>query len=115
LYVRIWCKLDNVWQYNDYTYFAAGNPDKAMMVSPTPGTTLHGSSVTFQWSAGRCAQYWLSIGNTVGGTDIADYNRGTSLDVGARVPIDGRTIYVRLWCRLDNVWQFIDYTYITGP
>ncbi|MBS1856985.1 MAG: hypothetical protein JST11_16570, partial [Acidobacteria bacterium] len=36
VYVRLWTQLGSAWQYNDYTYKAAGVPEKARMTSPTP-------------------------------------------------------------------------------
>ena len=32
------------------------------------------------------------------------------------LPVDGRTLYVRLWSVIGGVWSFTDYTYTaTGP
>jgi hypothetical protein len=64
IYVTLWTLIGGSWQYNSYTYKAAGVNTKAVMISPTAGSTLSGSSVTFTWSAvsgaGAC---WLDVGS----------------------------------------------------
>jgi len=85
----------------------------AQITSPTPGSTLSGSNVTFAWSAGTgVSQYWLYMGSSLGGLDIYNANQGTnrSVTVG-NIPIDGRLIYVRLWSFIGAGWQWNDYTY----
>jgi hypothetical protein len=86
----------------------------AVMTSPTPGTTLASSAVTFNWTAGfGASQYWLSLGTTgVGSQDI--YNQSTGSAQSATVsdlPGNGGPLYVRLWTLLDGSWVFNDYTY----
>src|SRR5205085_2733376 len=66
LYVRLWTLINGAWQSNDYTYAACasscGTSPAAAITSPLPGTTLSGSSVLFQWTAGTgAARYQLSI------------------------------------------------------
>jgi uncharacterized protein YkwD len=86
---------------------------KAVMTSPAPGSRFSSSTVTFRWNAGTNAdQYWIYVGTTLGGRNIAD--KSASLNRSSRVsgiPTDGRTIYVRLWTRHDDVWSYNDYTY----
>jgi hypothetical protein len=64
IYVTLWTLIGGSWPYNSYTYKAAGVNTKAVMISPTAGSTLSGSSVTFTWSAvsgaGAC---WLDVGS----------------------------------------------------
>ena len=48
VYVRLWTQMGDQWRYRDYTY-KTGQPHKGAMISPSPGTTLSGSSVTFTW------------------------------------------------------------------
>ena len=43
VYVRLWSYLSGGWQYTDYTYKAAGSP-RAVMQSPTPGSTTSSSA-----------------------------------------------------------------------
>ena len=86
----------------------------ASIVSPTPGSTLPGSSVTFSWTTGSgVSQYYLYVGNSFGGSDIYAASQGlaTSATV-SNLPADGRTIYVRLWSYIPSLgWLWRDYTY----
>jgi Metallo-peptidase family M12 len=115
VYVRLWSRISGVWQFNDYTYTAAsgGGAVKAEITSPTPGSTLGSSTVTFAWNTGSgVAEYWLEIGTSVGGTQIYSQSQGTNLSVTVSgLPANGSTVYVRLWSRISGVWQFNDYTY----
>lgn len=76
-------------------------PVTPTITSPTPGSPLAGTTVTFQWTANGAAvtAWWLYIGSSVGGADL--HNSG---DLGASLsttvsglPTDGRQIFVRLW------------------
>ena len=115
LYVRLWSKISGVWQSNDYTYTAAsgGNPTKAQMTSPTPGSTLTSSVVTFTWSAGSgVSEYWVYIGTSPGGYEFYTQSQGASLSVTVSgLSSNGSTLYVRLWSKISGVWQSNDYTY----
>lgn len=86
---------------------------KGVMLSPAPGSTLPGGAVTFQWSAGEgVQQFWLMIGLWPGGNTLYSADQGllTSAPVSG-LPVDGRTIYVRLWSYIDNQWVYNDYQY----
>jgi hypothetical protein len=90
------------------------NPTAAEMTSPPPGSTLTGSSVTFQWSTGSAAtQYWLYVGTTgPGSTNILNENQNTNTSrLVSGLSADGSTLYVRLWSLLPSGWVFNDYTY----
>ena len=67
----------------------------AAMQTPTPGSTLTGSSVTFTWSADADATaYWLDIGNVAGGNQYYQSgNLGNVLGTTAsKLPTDGRMV-----------------------
>src|SRR5205823_6481640 len=88
----------------------------AAITTPASGSTLGGSTVSFQWSAGTgtSSQYWLRVGTTGAGSyDISGalYN-GTSATISA-VPTNGSTIYVRLYSQnvATGVWAANDYPY----
>ena len=114
LYVRLWSLIGGAWQFNDYTYKAAGTTtgQKAAMTTPAPGSTLT-VTTTFAWTSGiGVSQYWLYVGSTSGGSDMYTASQGTNLSVTlCCFPTDGRTIYVRLWSLITGAWQFNDYTY----
>ena len=88
----------------------------ATMSSPTPTTTLTGSSVTLYWNAGtNAARYWLDVGN---GPLTAEYATGaltaTSKTVSG-LPCDGRTLYVSLYTMFNGAADYArppqEYTY----
>ncbi|MBS1859798.1 MAG: hypothetical protein JST11_30790, partial [Acidobacteria bacterium] len=80
------------------------------------GTTLSGANVTFNWSSGTGATaYWLDIGTTAGGFDLFSQTAGMATSQAvANLPLNGNTIYVRLWTALGGAWDFNDYTYTAG-
>jgi len=110
LYVRLWSYFDGLWVNYDYTYTAAS---KAVMLSPTPGSPLTTSTVTFTWSAGvGPTEYWLDVGNSIGSGDIYAGNQGTATSkTVTSIPTDGRPLYVRLWSKISGVWVNNDYRY----
>lgn len=113
LNVRVFAMVNDAWVWGDYTYTAA-SPSKAVMTSPISGSTLTGSSQTFNWSAGTGAlQYWMWIGTSAGAMDL--YNQGQSLNTSATVnglPMNSSTLYVRLFTMMkDGTWQYNNYTY----
>jgi uncharacterized repeat protein (TIGR01451 family) len=83
------------------------------MTSPVNGSTLASATVTFQWTAGTATQYGLWIGSAgVGSANLAAPPGGTNTSYTATgLPADGRTLYVRLWSLVNNIWQYSDYTY----
>lgn len=115
VYVRLWSKLGTSWQhYIDYK-FTATNTSSALaeLTSPPPSSTLTASTVDFRWTGGaNVAKYFLYVGTTPGGSDLASVDVGTNLSqTVANLPTDGSTVYVTLWSRLSSGWQFNAYTY----
>jgi hypothetical protein len=115
LYVRLFTYINNTWQFNDYQYIAFTT--KAIMTSPTPGSTISGGSMTLTWSSATgTTQYWLWIGTVQGGTDL--YNNGQALNTSATIsglPTNGTTVFVRLFTYKNGQWLFNDYSYATAP
>ena len=113
IYVRLHSLMNGAWQFTDYT-LTATTPlgTKAELVSPAAGSTLNSSTVTFRWTGGvGVTQYWLYVGMSQGGFDLANYNMGTQLSaVVPGLPTHGQTIYVRLYSLVNGAWQFSDYT-----
>ena len=114
LYVRLWYRIGELWQFVDQqltatTYVAP------MVLSPISGSTLDHTNIIFQWTANEqpVTNWWFFIGSSIGARDI--YNSG---DLGTKVsqpvmglPTDGRTLYVRLWHRNRGIWRFLDIQY----
>jgi len=114
LYVRLYSLISGAWQYHDYTYTEFTSAVPAVMVSPTPSSTLTGSSVTFTWTAGTgVTEYNLHVGTTgAGSTNIAASGDLTTLtDTISGIPTTGGTLYVRLYSLISGAWQYHDYTY----
>jgi hypothetical protein len=118
IYVRLWTLFTGTlnWQYNDYVYTASTAQAKAVLVTPVPGSTLTGSSVSFNWTTVTAATgYWLDVGTALGVGDLC-----ASGVIVARaytcpaVPINGSIVYIRLWTQLSSGWQRNDYTYVAA-
>ena len=87
---------------------------KAVMTSPTPGSTLPGDTVTFVWSPSVPAStYQVDIGSVPGGIQYYHSgNLGNVLTVTASgLPVDGSPVYVTLWSFLNGQWVNNQYTY----
>ena len=114
VYVRLWAQIAGNWQSIDYTYKAAAATQTAM-TSPTSGATLPGSSATFNWTlAAGVTNAGLWVGTTAGASDL--YFGSPSLGpitttTVSGLPMNGSTVYVRLWAQVAGIWQSIDYTY----
>jgi hypothetical protein len=82
------------------------------MVSPSPGSTFSGSTVTFQWTAGGATAYALTLGSSTRTVDIYNSNtiHTTSVTV-SNIPTDGRTVYATLYSQVNNTWVNTAYTY----
>jgi len=111
LNVRLMSYIAGGWQFNDYTYTMNGGA-KAVMSSPTPGSTLTTTSATFNWTAGSgVASYWLMVGtNGAGSANILSQGGAQTSRTVTGLPASG-TLNVRLMSYIGSAWQFNDYTY----
>jgi hypothetical protein len=110
VFLRLW-SYAGAWYYTDYSFTASGTA-RGRLTFPTENVIL-GEGVTFNWSAGSSsAQYWVYVGTTLGGGDLFNQNRGTSLtaNIGG-LPTDHRTLYVRLWSLVSGTWVYNDYQF----
>jgi hypothetical protein len=123
IYVRLWTRFSNRWQYSDTTYRAATQSvatasTKAVLTSPSAGSTLPSGTVTFRWTASTGAlQYYFYLGTSQGSNNIFSRSftaSSTSLAMTG-LPEDGRTLWVRLWTRTNNGWQYNDYWFRAAP
>jgi YVTN family beta-propeller protein len=115
IYARLFSQFNGSWSnYVDYTYTGSG----AALLTPTPGSTLSSSSVTFTWSPGTgVTQYTLAVSDLFKGNNnlyqSAGLRKTTSVTVGG-LPVSGENLYVRL-CSYSSSWQCTDYNYgMTG-
>lgn len=107
IYVRLYTHIGSTWPSNDYTYMAVSG--LATMTSPL-------SSVTFQWTPGiGVSDYWLSVSKVApGGYEFynADQGMSTSRTISG-LPVDGSTLYVRLYSLIGSTWGYHDSSYVT--
>lgn len=117
VYVRLWTRFDNGWQYGDYTYRAANTagttaPVKASLTSPAPGSRLAAGANTFSWTAGSGAsEYFFYLGTSPGANNLYGNTVRLNRSISLNVPAHSGTLYVRLWTLLPTGWQFTDYAY----
>jgi hypothetical protein len=114
VFARLYSLISGKWQSVDYTYTEAGTLVPAALTTPTPGSTLAGSTVTFTWSAGAGpTKYELQLGTTgVGSSNL--YNSGgttATTETVSGLPTTGVKVYARLWSEIDAKWKYVDYTY----
>jgi sugar lactone lactonase YvrE len=122
LYARLFTLnyVTNVWQYNDYTYTLAG-PILATLTSPSPGTTVGTSSVTFTWTPNYAySHYRLYLGTRgPGSANVYSSSQTSATSVMVpTIPATGGMLYARLFTLNSEtgVWQYNDYTYtLSGP
>jgi sugar lactone lactonase YvrE len=111
IYARLYSFFGGVWHYLDYTYTAES---LATLTSPTPNSTLTGSSETFSWSGGTgITLYYLFLGSEgVGSNNLysSGYTTHNSVSVTG-LPVNGETVYARLYWQVDGDWHYLDYTY----
>jgi hypothetical protein len=116
IYARLFTQINATWVHTDYTYHAVTEA-QAVLTTPTPSSTLAGTSVTFSWTAAPSATgYILSLGSTGAGSTNLYYSgstTATSVNVTG-LPINGETIYARLFTQLGGSWVHTDYTYIAA-
>jgi hypothetical protein len=102
--------LSNVYVYTAYNLLDAGG----ILITPTPGSTLTGSSTTFYWNSGTSASgYWLDLGSTPGGNQYSQSGNlgNVSATTVSGLPTDGSTIYATLYSLIGSQWSGNAYTY----
>ena len=115
IYVRLWSFINGgaTQLHNDYTY-TEFSVSAAAITSPAPGSTLTSASTTFTWGAATGASsYYLWVGTTLGGYNLANMGPFTGTSATANLPTNGTTIYVRLWTFINGGTTQLsnDYTY----
>jgi N-acetylneuraminic acid mutarotase len=115
IFARLYTIVDGYTQYNDYTYKAM-TATLAQMIYPAPGSTLTTSKVWFDWTPGTgVTQYDLHLSAVAaGGYDLDASGPITrTYKTVFSIPLNGETIYARLYSIIDGELQYIDYTYKT--
>ena len=120
VFVTLYSLIQGAWVPNSYTYTAAsGVAELAVMQTPTPGSTIHGNTATFTWSADQSAMgYWVDISAVQpGGNDVYQSgNLGNVLTTTVHtLPVNGSTIYVTLYSLVGGQWASTASTYVSSP
>ena len=115
MYARLWSLIGGSWQSADYTYTETQGV-LAVLTTPTPGSVLGTSNVTFSWTPGTAVTaYKLWLGTTgVGSENAFESAEITAPSVSVTVPslpASGGTVYARLLSFIGGSWQSTDYTY----
>lgn len=115
LYLRLSSLMGETWEFNEYRYFAysAAGRVKAEMLNPPNRATLTSGTVSFEWSRGAgVEQYFLEIGSQQGTHDVCHQDQADRTSaVVSNLPLDGRTLWVRLLSRFGDSWQSSEYVY----
>jgi hypothetical protein len=123
IYVRLMSYVSGNWISVDRTYTAANlggppptPPSASSFTSPAAGSTLAGSSVTFQWDAGGAVtERYFMVGSTLGASDVYAAYQGAALShTVTGIPTDGRTIYARLMSYVSGSWITVDRTFMAA-
>ncbi|MGB0111005.1 MAG: hypothetical protein WBP52_21110, partial [Terriglobales bacterium] len=100
------------------TYTAFNGAVGGVVTTPTSGSTLSGSSVTFNWTTGTgVSAYWLVVGSTSGGDDYySSGNLGLARNTTvSSLPANGSAVYVTLYSDVGGPWLGTSSTYVSGP
>ena len=85
------------------------------LYSPTSGSTLTGSSATFQWNGPPSATaFWIDVGSSAGGHDYYSSGSLPTTTLSATVnglPTNGSTIYVTFYWLIGGSWTPNSYTF----
>lgn len=117
VYVTLFSEINSVWQPTHYTFTASGSPTLAVLISPTSGSTLPGSSATFSWTPGSGVScYSLYVGTTWIQADNLFASGGTtatSVTVN-NLPTDGVIVYATLFSESNGVWHAVQYSFMAS-
>jgi hypothetical protein len=120
LYATLYYLVGGAWQQITGTYIEAGSPTPPVLLTPAPGSTLTGSSVTFTWDPGTETKFKFTVGRELGGNGLYGSGPTTATSVTVNnLPTTG-TIHARLYYLVNGTWNSIDYvyytqTYLTSP
>ena len=114
--MTLYTLVSGTWTPNAYIYTAYNAAAaEGVLTTPTPGSILTGSTVTFDWTAGSPGpySYWMDIGSSAGGNNY--YSSGNLGNVTTTtvytLPTNGSTVYVTLYTLIGGVWTGTTYTY----
>ena len=110
VYATLWgYDATGTWSVQDTASYLAAYATKAVITSPTKGSTFTGLSMNFTWTAETGAtSYQLWVGYSPGQHDIT-YAETTGLSVTVSgLPRSGVPVYVTLWGYSGGAWSVQD-------
>ena len=114
IYARIYTDYNGTHLYQDYIFTASA---QAALTLPATSGTFAGPTVTFGWSAatGTINGYFLHLGTTGAGSEnllnSAEYPTSTTSVTLNNLPLNGETIYARLFTDYNGTHLYKDYTF----
>ncbi len=113
-YVTLRSKISGV--FNDQAYVFTTAIVSPEITSPAPASTVSLPTTTFQWSSSvGVTQFWLTVGTSLGDSDIFAQAMGTSTSVAvSSITIDGSPIYVTLQYLQNGTFSSDDYVFQTA-
>jgi hypothetical protein len=112
IYVTLGTLLNGNMSLNTYTFTTGG---KAVLLSPAPGSTLNGSSVTFTWtSVPSAGGYVLGVGTAPNDASIFGQGLTATSQTVTGLPTDGSTVYVTLMTYANGNALNNTYTFTSG-
>jgi hypothetical protein len=113
LFARIWTEFAGRWVYQEID-FTTSPAAPASLIEPADGATINTGTVTFRWTASSGSlAYYLYIGSAIGLKDIVDTGEISTTTLTTPLP-DGQQIFVRLWTRFVDHWEYRDSSFNTG-
>ncbi len=106
IYAQVSTHLSGAWQQPLQYVYLACTATLGVITSPTPLSTLSGSTVTFKWTGGVGADmYKLAVGTAAGQGDVCTVTTATTQSTCQHIPTNGHTIYVQLTTHENGAWQ----------
>lgn len=112
LHARLWSLIDGTYRFRDHVLTAS--PGGAVITSPAAGSSLAGATQVFQWNDVGASLYQLWVGNAPGTYDIGFFpasGTAATSTTASPLPVDGRTLHLRLWSAIGGTYVFRDFTY----
>jgi hypothetical protein len=109
IYVTLKAFLNGAYAVTDTATYTAGTMLKAVIQTPTKGSTLTSNMATFTWTAETGAtNYQLFLGTAAGLKDIASVTTANLTTTVLGLPTSGAKIYVTLNGYAAGVWTLQD-------
>lgn len=112
LYASVWTKHAGTWSSTDTEFDSA---PKSMLVYPYDTANDTSADETFLWSRVTDAtSYYLHVGTTPGGKDIADTGETTAVSFDVKGLQPDQTLYASIHSLVKDVWQVDAVTFTTS-